>query len=705
MELRPQPCACLLSAGGFELQALAFIVFKQFPSFRRYVRWRELTAAPLLSFGEKQECAAEDLARLKGRLRQLAVADSAEFCEPVYCEFSDLAFAAAAGLASQARDGWALSFTGRVRLARLLLGALFAADDNTLLAEGSTDLATLLQRSLWPRLGVSQRTHACLLAWVYFTRYMQNPGDPALLDMCSRLIPGVLSAASPPASDNSATTEESLPWHVTCSLMHVLAEAAGTYDRTLASRERLHCVAALLALPALQESLGRGTAEKMLQLCSQNAAASAFAHMAGAVATSDEDLAERMLKLATGTSQILDDAASIWDPAAPASCVARGLHEALGRAVRPWLATVHGLDPGGGVLEALQAVAAAEAACAQKLPGQPISATSPSCARSAPEVVKIGEEAMASLVLDGTLPQEASSALLEGLKRGLLRYAEAVAAQLSCEGLVPPLPPLVRYKREVAVKAEAVDAGRTPTSRHRQHDAEEPSPAQQEADRRCAVLTPSRIGTLLNSLQYIRRQFPAWSQQSENVPDGFMDAVEAEFDRCLRRALAAVATKVVYLDLRMAAWPELHALLARAMLDGLAEALARVYLHGGANRWFIPEDAALLKDDLEQLRALFYANGEGLKKEAIDQSLAHVCGLLDIMRLDTGSIISKYQQALPADTAALSEREVLLSVLAHRADRAASKWLKKEFALPKKTGPSIGFHTLATLSRFGKARS
>ncbi len=62
-------------------------------------------------------------------------------------------------------------------------------------------------------------------------------------------------------------------------------------------------------------------------------------------------------------------------------------------------------------------------------------------------------------------------------------------------------------------------------------------------------------------------------------------------------------------------------------------------------------------------------------------------------------------QALPAEVAALSERETLLSVLAHRADRAASKWLKKQFALPKKAGPSLGFQTLATLTRFGKARS
>jgi len=48
---------------------------------------------------------------------------------------------------------------------------------------------------------------------------------------------------------------------------------------------------------------------------------------------------------------------------------------------------------------------------------------------------------------------------------------------------------------------------------------------------------------------------------------------------------------------------------------------------------------------------------------------------------------------------------MVLSVLAHRADRAASKWLKKEFALPKRTGTTLGFHAFSTLSRFGKAKS
>ena len=207
MELRPQPCACLLSsgepssllpscserplrvcraglygkhgparmrhipsgtpcpAGVHELQALAFVIFKvrcgsqasiamseavrqhmelteataadclaavaalgteladvqtcslelparmllhtrptQFASFRRYVRWRELTAAPLLLLGEAHGCGAEGLARLKGRLRQLAIEDAADYCAPVYGEFCDATFAVVSSLAGEARQ-------------------------------------------------------------------------------------------------------------------------------------------------------------------------------------------------------------------------------------------------------------------------------------------------------------------------------------------------------------------------------------------------------------------------------------------------------------------------------------------------------------------------------------------------------------------------------------------------------------------------
>jgi hypothetical protein len=158
---------------------------------------------------------------------------------------------------------------------------------------------------------------------------------------------------------------------------------------------------------------------------------------------------------------------------------------------------------------------------------------------------------MASLVLGGTLPPAAAGAMLDGLKGLLLQYARAVVSQLSSSELVPPIPALVRYKREVVAKAETATAmsrstqlqrfcaeralacqapacacpfggsmlivtacDPQATGRLRHDDEDEPVAAILEAERRCATLTPSRIGTLLNSLQYIKQQFPSWSQRA-----------------------------------------------------------------------------------------------------------------------------------------------------------------------------------------------
>ena len=54
-------------------------------------------------------------------------------------------------------------------------------------------------------------------------------------------------------------------------------------------------------------------------------------------------------------------------------------------------------------------------------------------------------------------------------------------------------------------------------------------------------------------------------------------------DARLGAALPAIDQALA--ELCQASWPELHPLLARALLDGLSEALARVLLHGGPHRY------------------------------------------------------------------------------------------------------------------------
>ena len=78
--------------------------------------------------------------------------------------------------------------------------------------------------------------------------------------------------------------------------------------------------------------------------------------------------------------------------------------------------------------------------------------------------------------------------------------------------------------------------------------------------------------------------------------------------------------------------------------------------HGCACRWFIVDDVDMLEDDLQLLKSLFEAEGEGLSKPQIEELCAPLAGLLVTMQLDTGILMSNFKQVglplLPADVIA-----------------------------------------------------
>jgi hypothetical protein len=47
--------------------------------------------------------------------------------------------------------------------------------------------------------------------------------------------------------------------------------------------------------------------------------------------------------------------------------------------------------------------------------------------------------------------------------------------------------------------------------------------------------------------------------------------------------------------------------------------------------------------DLDQVVALFHSDGDGLPKQAILQDMSRLYGLLDVMSLDTSTLIAKYR--------------------------------------------------------------
>jgi hypothetical protein len=62
------------------------------------------------------------------------------------------------------------------------------------------------------------------------------------------------------------------------------------------------------------------------------------------------------------------------------------------------------------------------------------------------------------------------------------------------------------------------------------------------------------------------------------------------------------------------------------------------------------DDVDMLEDDLQLLKGLFYADGEGLSRQQVDELCAPLTAILVVMQLDTGILIANYKQVQCACT-------------------------------------------------------
>lgn len=69
------------------------------------------------------------------------------------------------------RTGWAYPWAVRIRLCDLMLRGLFDTLDEASYVESKDALLQLLQTRVWPLLGVSNRIHNTIYAWIHFRQF------------------------------------------------------------------------------------------------------------------------------------------------------------------------------------------------------------------------------------------------------------------------------------------------------------------------------------------------------------------------------------------------------------------------------------------------------------------------------------------------------------------------------------------------------
>ncbi|BBN07882.1 hypothetical protein MPTK1_4g07000 [Marchantia polymorpha subsp. ruderalis] len=139
--------------------------------------------------------------------------------------------------------------------------------------------------------------------------------------------------------------------------------------------------------------------------------------------------------------------------------------------------------------------------------------------------------------------------------------------------------------------------------------------------------------------------------------------------------------------------PALRDRIVLGLLQASLEGLLRVLLDGGPTRVFADTDSDMLEEDLSSLKEFFIADGDGLPRGVVENAAAPVQQILNLYSLETSIVIDSFKRASEQMASGGSvqrsgpriatDADTLLRVLCHRLDREASKFLKKQYKLPK----------------------
>jgi len=608
-----------------------------------------------------------------------------------------------------------------------------------------------------------------------------------------------------------------------------------------------HLKAAIALLADIEASRGREEGmPDIISSCISSSLEHAFDRKAQDLEKTQQLEEDRITLLAAATSEFLRSEFNEYSPLilphypAARKTAARTLHKLFGSTMLPWLVGVGALNK--PTLEAIRASITLEDALVSECKEQPptpwgtMERLSPllynwaqgqtatlsswvdrilkqedwsrasnqraGTSRSVTETVKMCHETLETLFdMKLSIPPGVVRCLVEGVDASLQRYCDFIKKDVgSADVMVPPPPPLTRYKKEVVAEVQAMETRAALEAQgvnFNQHNDATGSnnnngkklglkgvktkiESALTAFQWLPPMSPDQVAILMlsydslivraNSVQHLCDCIPAlehliidkWEGARPETArqqggDRAYDWVPGIFIATKKSALTTaeclcnfIGMKLIFGGMRNIIFEQLYRFhvsstrlefvlqevdrnlgelcsrahdalpphLARAIASALVAAIKFVLLDGGPWRLYTLGDIDMLESDLAQLRATFYCGGEGIPLDQIDAICRPVSDLIDVMQLDTGIIISNLKSAGGAAGRSASRRlsgngggplamnpDVMLKVLCHRADHAASKYLKKEYKIPKRLPLIVTQSVQSSIENFGKSLS
>ncbi|KAK1374115.1 Transcription elongation factor like [Heracleum sosnowskyi] len=320
------------------------------------------------------------------------------------------------------------------------------------------------------------------------------------------------------------------------------------------------------------------------------------------------------------------------------------------------------------------------------------------------------------------------SSMFRGIDNAFQVYAKHVTDKLaSKEEIIPPVPILTRYRKEVALKVFV---------KKELHDPRLPD---MRKSSEINVLTTPTLCVQLNTLYYAisqltRLEDSIWErwmrkmpndisnkrQSGETIKRDTFDGSRKDINAAIDQICEFTGTKVIFWDLRepfienlfkpTVSQSRLEALIdpldlvlnqlcdiiveplrdriVTGLLQASLDGLLRVLLDGGPSRLFYPADAKLLEEDLEVLKEFFISGGDGLPRGVVENQVARVRQVIKLLGYETRELIDDLRSASGLETQGSrsklgADSKTLLRVLCHRGDSEASQFLKKQYKIPK----------------------
>lgn len=490
------------------LKLLELISPSHFGSFRGYTTWRDGLASLIqLSLVDSVQNSwvqhQEDdmnahylISVMKGGFRRLDVKDADDFDERERKDAIAAVSSACREIAARCRNGMAIPWSLRASFAEVLLRGSFDSLDDGALIDEVEELDKILQTKVWPLLEISRDVHLALQVWANYRQFFISK-EIHLLQRATQMA----EKMSPIGGQSGPSA---LQIEVLAAIREECVRVLRDYRNLCESPEHVRGIL-LLLLATAKASVIEEDIPQLLSSCIQSSVTEAIERKSeyfSSRAASEQDqvalLATECLEILRSECEEYGPCLQQWIPNATAISAA-ALHEAYGGRVLPWIVTVTNLDK--NAIAVLSTAMALEDELLMEMINHGMDAPewgvidriTPKLyewtksqirmleewvmrirvnekwnsenkvrgmhGRSIGELLKATHDVVESLFLLGIpIPPGVVRCMVDGVDGILQKFCEDTVGFLgSVDDIVPPAPPLTRFKKDVVDAAEMAD--------------------------------------------------------------------------------------------------------------------------------------------------------------------------------------------------------------------------------------------------------